>query len=324
MPSSRRKQAVLSSSEQAALLRQPNQKAPTGLRNLGMLMLMLKVGLRSGEVLSLGAGDIDWTNGRIHIAESGAAKERTLWLDQELLTLLEQWRRIRPAGSYYFFTTLKGGRLKDRYLREMVKRLARKAEITKDVHPHTLRSTFAVNLIRETNDIRLAQNALGHRDVSTTQAYVKHLFSEHSMTYYDLLGYRRSGVPAIDKDDQNEPSAETTETTETEATKHDYNRPGCLDKKNVDYNEEIISESRNDLKGKEERREEGTARENAPENILKRDVSSPGNVNPPGIERAQIPALKCSRCSYILRYREDCPKCGASFISILEHWRKNV
>lgn len=192
----RRPLLTLNSSEQAALYRQPNQKAPTGLRNLCILMLMLKTGLRSGEIINLMEEDIDWKEGKITLPESGAAKKRTLWLDEELLGLLKRWRSIKAAGRRYFFTTLKGNRLHDRYLREMVKRLARKAGIKKDVHPHLLRSTFASNLLLDSNDITLVQKALGHRDISTTRAFAALLFRDSDMVKYGNSGSRRSGHPA--------------------------------------------------------------------------------------------------------------------------------
>mgnify|MGYP001314732759 CR=1 FL=1 len=70
--------------------------------------------------------------------------------------------------------TLKGSQLNDRYLRQMVKRYAEKAGILsddKDVHPHTLRHTFATDLLRKTKNIRLVQKALGHSHLSTTEIY---------------------------------------------------------------------------------------------------------------------------------------------------------
>ncbi len=351
MTVSRRKTAVLSPDEQAALLKQPNRKAPTGLRNLCLITLMLKAGLRAGEALAVKTEDISWQEGQIHIPGSGAAKERVLWLDQELVELLEKWRRRRPSGSAYFFTTLRGEPLQDRYLREMVKRLARKAGINKDVHPHLLRSTFAVNLIKETNDIRLAQHALGHRDVSTTQSYVKHLFNEHSMTYYNILGYRRSGIPAGEKSSLLKSEREQTADRPDDWAQQSLEFPGSAGGKNNYYHNKVIIKNdsqpatgpeeagsrpvdeesnlyRKEAEGSEERMEE-----NLDENIFvesKKDAVgkpvprmnfdaelSEGNKKP-------IPALKCSSCSYILKYQGDCPKCGAEFFSILEHWRRNI
>jgi integrase/recombinase XerD len=59
----------------------------------------------------------------------------------------------------------------DRYLRCMVKRLAKQAGIDKDVHPHMLRHTFATDLLRQTKNLRLAQKALGHAQITSTQIY---------------------------------------------------------------------------------------------------------------------------------------------------------
>ena len=53
----------------------------------------------------------------------------------------------------------------------MVKRLAKKAGIAKDVHPHTLRHTFATDLFRQTKNLRLTQKALGHSQISSTMIY---------------------------------------------------------------------------------------------------------------------------------------------------------
>ncbi len=341
-------------------MRIPNPKAPTGLRNLCMLMLMLRAGLRAGEVLDLRANDINWNESTIHVAESGAARERTLWLDDELLALLEKWHLVQLPGSSYFFSTLKGGRLKDRYLREMVKRTARKAGINKDVHPHLLRSTFAVNIIKETNDIRLAQNALGHRDASTTQAYLKHLFEEHSMTYYDILGYRRSGIPAAapagavkqnfgeenhDKN-QGDHSAEISprengreEERRGEAELIDYlgnenDRNNMVEKSQNPVNEpektvnngpaSSGSTGPDDLSGREGAAGKGPEKGDPESGPFPEQQHLPGTGAEDTDRGKPIPALKCSRCTYILRHHGDCPQCGATFASILEHWRRNV
>lgn len=162
---------ILTDQEREALLAQPNPKAPTGLRNLCMMRLMLNVGLRVSEVLNLKTIDVDWMSGKLMVREGKGAKDRTLWLGEADLDLLRTWRERRKVHCSLLFTTLKGGAINDRYMREMVKRLAKKAGIEKDIHPHTLRHTFATDLYRETKNIRLVQKALGHSDLSTTMIY---------------------------------------------------------------------------------------------------------------------------------------------------------
>ncbi len=161
---------TLTEEERLSLLKQPNPRCPTGLRNLCMLTLMLNAGLRAGELLSLRVRDVDWTSGKLTVRQGKNKKDRILWLNEDDLELLRKWREKRPQGEL-LFTTLGGGRINDRYLRALVERLARKAGIEKKVHPHTLRHTFATDLYRQTKDLRLVQKALGHSSIHTTTIY---------------------------------------------------------------------------------------------------------------------------------------------------------
>jgi integrase/recombinase XerD len=153
-----------------------------------MITLMLNTGLRASEVLHLRVRDIDWTSGQLMVREGKGKKDRTLWLNEPDLELLRAWRGRRPVASELMFTTLHGTPVKDRDLRAMVKRRARKVGITKDVHPHMLRHTFATDLYRATKDIRLVQKTLGHADLSTTMIYT-HLVDDdvaHAMRTFRL------------------------------------------------------------------------------------------------------------------------------------------
>jgi integrase/recombinase XerD len=162
---------TLNTQERKALLAAPRLQAPTGHRDLCMITLMLNAGLRASEVLHLRGRDIDWTSGQLMVREGKGKKDRTLWLSEMDLDLLRAWRSRRPFAGELLFTTLHGTQVKDRDLRAMVKRRARKAGISKDVHPHMLRHTFATDLYRVTKDIRLVQKTLGHADLSTTMIY---------------------------------------------------------------------------------------------------------------------------------------------------------
>lgn len=161
---------ILNREEQEALLKQPNPKAPTGLRNLCIMKMMLDGGLRLSEVINLKPEDINFENGSMVIQENGPKDKRILWLGDDSLALIKRWLQIRP-GCEYLFCTLKGGVLDDRYIREMVKRLSLRAGIKKNIFPHSLRHTFAADLYRKTRNIRIVQEALGHADLSTTMIY---------------------------------------------------------------------------------------------------------------------------------------------------------
>lgn len=301
MRKQKRLPAVLNRYEQYALLKQPNPKAPTGLRNLCIISLMLKTGLRVNEIIDLKDEDIDWDNGRLHVRKSGAAMERVLWVDEAEISLLNKWREVKSIDSEQFFSTLDGSRLKDRYIREMVKRLARKAGITKDVYPHLLRYTFAVDLIRETKDIHILQEALGHREASATQIYSKLLFEELKEPCFSDYAVRRSGMPAPD-----------------------------IEQKRFCVVEKTVWNNMDDEKGAE------LEPEKLPEIVMNDNASayhSKPDVQEPRIEivaedsetiRKPIPAIKCSHCYFILRYQGNCPQCGTPFDTIISHWRKNI
>ena len=172
---------VLTATEQEAFLAQPNPRYLTGQRNQVMLRLMLDTGLRVAETLSLEWKDIDLNSGKVMVRQGKGAKDRTLWTGEANLAALVAWQERQAAEctgpASVVFSTKQGGEMNSAYVRKMVKRLALKAGIQKDIHPHTLRHTFATDLYRETTNIRLTQKALGHSNLATTQIYT-HIVDE--------------------------------------------------------------------------------------------------------------------------------------------------
>jgi integrase/recombinase XerD len=143
---------------------------------MAIIRLLLNTGLRARELRELKTRNIDWTSGRMKVRGKGR-KERVLWLAEEDITLIRAWLSKRPssnqrASSELVFTSLDGQKpLCARWLRKLVKRLAGQAGIDKDVHPHTLRHSFATDLYRQSKNLRLVQKALGHSSVATTEIY---------------------------------------------------------------------------------------------------------------------------------------------------------
>jgi site-specific recombinase XerD len=110
------------------------------------------------------------------VREGKGAKDRTLWIGEDMLEELQGWmdpRQEKAAESEYLLPTSKGTQVATSHLRRSVKRYARDANIEEvdRVSPHTLRHTFATRLYRETSNIRMVQKALGHSDLSTTMIY---------------------------------------------------------------------------------------------------------------------------------------------------------
>ena len=120
------------------LLKQPNKRSPTGLRNKAIMSLMLHCGLRLSEIVNLKPGNINLTKGKLRVESGKGKKDRDLAIPDYLTDLLDTWRSIRPKSNF-FFSTLKGKKLSDRYIQQMVKRYADKAGIEKKISPHTLR-----------------------------------------------------------------------------------------------------------------------------------------------------------------------------------------
>lgn len=175
VPSPKRLPEILTREEALKLLSEPNKRTPTGLRNRLILQLMYRAGLRVGEIVALAPKDIDYQEGILRVFRGKGAKDRTLYLHEHTVDLLRLWEARRPQGSRYLFCTLQGKALSDRYIRAMVRRYGQRAGLTKRVHPHMLRHSFATELLQEGYNIREVQKLLGHSDLSSTMLYT-HIF----------------------------------------------------------------------------------------------------------------------------------------------------
>ena len=162
---------ILEPDEAQNLLKQPNKRYPTGLRNKAIISLMLHCGLRVSEVSDLRPGNINITKGKLRVESGKGSKDRDLAIPEYLIDLLNSWRKKRPEGPF-FFSTLNGKKLSIRYLQQMVKRYGQKAGINKTISPHTLRHTYATQFYRQTKDIETLRRILGHSDISTTTIYI--------------------------------------------------------------------------------------------------------------------------------------------------------
>ena len=163
---------ILEPEEAQKLLKQPNKRYPTGLRNKTIMSLMLHCGLRLSEVTNLRPGSINLTKGKLRVVSGKGDKDRDLAIPDYLIDLLDGWRKIRPKGDY-FFSTLKGKKLSDRYIQQMVRRYTYKAGIeNKKISPHILRHSYATQFYKQTKDIETLRRILGHTDIGTTTIYI--------------------------------------------------------------------------------------------------------------------------------------------------------
>ena len=171
---------ILTLDEQEKLLNQFNLRYITSQRNKTMIQLLLNTGLRLSEMTNLKWNDIDLMTGQVKVVEGKGLKDRILWLDEETLTMLGKWkqRQFKEWGrSDLVFTTRTLHSLDGKAVRSMIKTYSDKAGIKKHITTHSLRHTFASDLLRDTKNIRIVQKALGHADISSTQIYT-HIVDE--------------------------------------------------------------------------------------------------------------------------------------------------
>lgn len=174
---------MLDTDEQEALLHQFNCRYWSPHRNRTLVLTGLDAGLRVGELVALQLDHLNLPGRRLIVRNGKGAKDRQVPLTERLVEALHGWleRREEEVGSEcpWVFPTRKGDRILTRYVRKVVKREARKAEIreAERVSPHTLRHTAASDLLRETGNLELVRQFLGHESVETTQVYT-HLVNE--------------------------------------------------------------------------------------------------------------------------------------------------
>ena len=168
----RRLPKVLTPTEQQALLAKFDRRFASAVRNLLAVRLMLECGLRCGEVVAVRPEHVDLATCRLLVREGKGAKDRVVWFSDDLRNLIVRWLERRP-DSEWLLCTRHGTQVNTRYLRELVKRKASAAGIPEGdrVSPHSLRHSFATDLLRSTKNIRLTQKALGHASLATTMIY---------------------------------------------------------------------------------------------------------------------------------------------------------
>lgn len=155
----------------------------TKLRDLALLTLLLGTGIRVSECVGLNIQDVDFKNGGIRIYRKGG-KEVTVYFGTEvedaLLDFLEERDRILPEAGHEdaLFLSLQRKRMAVRSVENLVKKYARIISPLKTITPHKLRSTYGTNLYRETGDIYLVADVLGHSDVNTTKRHYAALEDE--------------------------------------------------------------------------------------------------------------------------------------------------
>ena len=171
---------ILNKDEQEKLLNQFNLRYITPHRNKTMIKLILKTGLKLSEIINLKWRDINFMLAQINIAKDEGSRSRTIYINEDILEDLSSWKKRQFEGwgvSEYVFTSRNLKLLDGKAVRKMIRIYKDKADIDKKVTPQALRDTFALELLRESENIQRVQRALGHDDISNTQIYANKLLN---------------------------------------------------------------------------------------------------------------------------------------------------
>lgn len=180
--------SFLQNAEVEQIIAQTDTSKLSGLRDKAILELLFSTGLRVSELCQLDADDINFERGEISVMGKGK-KIRVVFISASALNALDQYlknrgfRRSAPGTlakeiDEPLFLSKRDERLTVRSIERIVAKYATKAGITKKVSPHTLRHSFATDLLIAGADIRSVQSMLGHSSITTTQVYT-HVTDQH-------------------------------------------------------------------------------------------------------------------------------------------------
>ncbi|RCW51481.1 MULTISPECIES: site-specific tyrosine recombinase/integron integrase [unclassified Halanaerobium] len=164
------------------------------LRDLAIVKLFLYAGLRISELVNLDFDNIDFDDGSIKFYGKGK-KERYVPLHNDVILAIRRYMRERNSikitesdARQAVFISRHGRRINPRTIQLFVKKYAKKAGLSRaeKITPHKLRHTFASTLYRQTKDIKVLQDLLGHSNISTTQIYT-HVDNEEKKSAIDEM-----------------------------------------------------------------------------------------------------------------------------------------
>jgi len=145
------------------------------IRDIIIVELLFATGARVSEIAELKKDNINLFTGNILIKGKGN-KERIIQVcNQETITILKNYyelcNRSKKNGTGYFLVNRFGRKLSDQSIRNVVKKLSRRAGINRRITPHVFRHSFATLLLERDVDIKYIQSLLGHSSITTTQIY---------------------------------------------------------------------------------------------------------------------------------------------------------
>lgn len=168
---------VLSIAELDQLFAAIDHSTPEGTRNRAMLETMYSCGLRVSELVSLAISNLYLDVGFVRVVGKGN-KERLVPIGDDAVKHIKLYREnvrvhvpIKKGNEDMLFLNRRGSALSRVMVFMILKGLTAKAGITKNVHPHILRHSFATHLVEAGADLRAVQEMMGHKSITTTEIY---------------------------------------------------------------------------------------------------------------------------------------------------------
>jgi site-specific recombinase XerD len=200
LPKTHRKQVTfLHYDEVGRLLEQVDTNEESGMRDRAILELLFSSGLRVSELVNLNRDHIN-TRRREFMVRGKGQKDRPVFISQAAADWVEQYLAMRQDTLAPLFISYSRNveantsgdyrRLTARSIQRMINKYARLAGITKHVSPHTMRHSFATDLLMNGADLRSVQSMLGHSNISTTQIYT-HVTDAHLKDVYEKFHSER-------------------------------------------------------------------------------------------------------------------------------------
>ncbi len=167
-------------------------------RDYAILVLLLNTGIRVSECNGLDVNDIDLIANTLTIVRKGGGQD-ILYFGNEVHNALESYItgertmiKVVSGHEKALFYSMKGKRMSVDAIEILVKKYARIAVPNKKITPHKLRSTYGTALYRETGDIRLVADVLGHENVNTTVNYYAAIEDEHKREAANAVDFHRN------------------------------------------------------------------------------------------------------------------------------------
>lgn len=158
-------------------------------RDTLIIELLYATGIRVSELINIKVKDIDINNKSIKVLGKGD-KERIVLYNNHTkealdIYLNDGYKIFNKKGSEYLILNHRGSRLSDRYIRVIIDKLVRKANLDIKISPHTIRHTFATDMLEEGADLVTVKELLGHESLNTTSIYT-HITNEQIRKTYNM------------------------------------------------------------------------------------------------------------------------------------------